>query len=257
MADLEAKLLDCDTAGYCSSSSDSCSDNEDMKVDKRNSVLQRPEMTGTKQAVSRNYRNTGPKGVLDDYKICKAKLEEKELKRCEQIVAQAKICTLSGELQNDNLEEIRRKRLLEMKDCLYAMRKVDELTEKEQFLCYIESNQDKWVLIHIYDEDNEGCITLNKIFNTLAVRYPHLRLAKVLPLTIGMSQQFKMNALPTLQVYRNESLLGNFVRITDQLGEKFTVDQLIHFLSENEIELGISEYPIYNHGDDDTTSFDD
>uniref|UniRef100_A0A0N4TDG6 Phosducin domain-containing protein n=1 Tax=Brugia pahangi TaxID=6280 RepID=A0A0N4TDG6_BRUPA len=134
---------------------------------------------------------------------------------------------------------------------------IDELTEKEQFLCYIESNRDKWVLIHIYDDDNEACITLNKVFNTLAIRYPHLRLAKVLPLTIGMSQQFKMNALPTLQVYRNESLLGNFVRITDQLGEKFTVDQLIRFLSENEIELGISEYRISNHGDDDITGFDD
>ncbi|KAK6105775.1 Phosducin family protein [Brugia pahangi] len=254
MADLEAKLLDCDTAGYCSSSS---SDNDDdIKIDKRNNVLQRPEM-GTKQIVSRNYRNTGPKGVLDDYKICKAKLEEKELKKYKQIVAQAKICTLSGELQNDNLEEIRRRRLLEMKDSLYAMRKIDELTEKEQFLCYIESNRDKWVLIHIYDDDNEACITLNKVFNTLAIRYPHLRLAKVLPLTIGMSQQFKMNALPTLQVYRNESLLGNFVRITDQLGEKFTVDQLIRFLSENEIELGISEYRISNHGDDDITGFDD
>ncbi|VDN84801.1 unnamed protein product, partial [Brugia pahangi] len=143
MADLEAKLLDCDTAGYCSSSS---SDNDDdIKIDKRNNVLQRPEM-GTKQIVSRNYRNTGPKGVLDDYKICKAKLEEKELKKYKQIVAQAKICTLSGELQNDNLEEIRRRRLLEMKDSLYAMRKIDELTEKEQFLCYIESNRDKWVL---------------------------------------------------------------------------------------------------------------
>lgn len=67
---------------------------------------------------------------------------------------------------------------------------INEITEKEQFLHYIESNRDRWVLIHIYDEDNEGCITLNKVFDTLAVRYPNLRLAKVLPQTIGMSPQF-------------------------------------------------------------------
>lgn len=41
-----------------------------------------------------------------------------------QIFAQAKMCTLSGESENENLEEIRRKRLREMKDRLYAIRKV-------------------------------------------------------------------------------------------------------------------------------------
>ncbi|EFO23562.1 phosducin family protein [Loa loa] len=260
MGDLEAKLLYCDTVGYCSSS------DEDVKDDKRiDSTLQQTyhhhdEATGTKQLVPRNYRNTGPKGVLEDYKICKEQLEEEEMKRYEQIIAQAKMCTLSGESENDNLEEIRRKRLLEMKDRLYAIRKVDELTEKEQFLNYIESNRDRWVLIHIYDEDNEGCITLNKIFNTLSIRYPYLRLAKVLPLTIGMSPQFKMKALPALQVYRDELLVGNFIRITDQLGEKFTMDQLIRFLSENEIELEISKYPSNieeSYGDEDTTGVDD
>uniref|UniRef100_A0A1I7W5B7 Phosducin domain-containing protein n=1 Tax=Loa loa TaxID=7209 RepID=A0A1I7W5B7_LOALO len=219
MGDLEAKLLYCDTVGYCSSS------DEDVKDDKRiDSTLQQTyhhhdEATGTKQLVPRNYRNTGPKGVLEDYKICKEQLEEEEMKRYEQIIAQAKMCTLSGESENDNLEEIRRKRLLEMKDRLYAIRK-------------------------------DGRIGKCK----------SIRLAKVLPLTIGMSPQFKMKALPALQVYRDELLVGNFIRITDQLGEKFTMDQLIRFLSENEIELEISKYPSNieeSYGDEDTTGVDD
>ncbi|CAG9530893.1 unnamed protein product [Cercopithifilaria johnstoni] len=252
MADLEAKLLYSDTAGYCSSS-----DEDSMKVDKVDSTLQRcyNEGTATKQLVPRNHSNTGPKGVLEDYKIRKAQLKEEESKRYEEIIARAKMCTLSGESENCNLEDIRRKRLLEMKDRLYALRKIDELTDKEQFLNYIESSQDRWVLIHIYDDDNEGCMTLNKVFNTLAVRHPTFKLGKVLPSTIGLSSQFKMQALPTLQVYRNELLVGNFIRITDQLGENFTADQLIHFLSENDIELELSKYPVYEgdyYGDEDT-----
>ncbi|VDK65282.1 unnamed protein product [Onchocerca ochengi] len=219
MANLEAKLLYGDTAGYCSSS-----DEDDVEVDKVDRTLQRydNEAAETKPHLTpRNYRNTGPKGVLEDYKICKAKLEEKESKKYEQI---------------------------------------DELTKKEEFLDYIESNWNRWILIHIYDEDNEGSITLNKVFNTLAIRYPNLKLAKVLPMTIGMSPQFRMKGLPTLQVYRDEILLGNFIRITDQLGEKFTADQLIHFLSENEIELGMCDYTTNigdNYGDENTNIDDD
>uniref|UniRef100_A0A8R1XTV6 Phosducin domain-containing protein n=1 Tax=Onchocerca volvulus TaxID=6282 RepID=A0A8R1XTV6_ONCVO len=258
MANLEAKLLYGDTAGYCSSS-----DEDDVEVDKVDRTLQRydNEAAETKPHLTpRNYRNTGPKGVLEDYKICKAKLEEKESKKYEQILAQAKTCTLSGESENNSLEELRRKRLLEMKDYLYAMKKINELTKKEEFLDYIESNWNRWILIHIYDEDNEGSITLNKVFNTLAIRYPNLKLAKVLPMTIGMSPQFRMKGLPTLQVYRDEILLGNFIRITDQLGEKFTADQLIHFLSENEIELGMCDYTTNigdNYGDENTNIDDD
>uniref|UniRef100_A0A915Q6U9 Phosducin thioredoxin-like domain-containing protein n=1 Tax=Setaria digitata TaxID=48799 RepID=A0A915Q6U9_9BILA len=229
MADLESKLLYNDTTGYCSSS-----DEENAQLNEIGDSSQRcnDKITMAKQLAPRNQRNTGPKGVLEDYRICKRQLKEKEARRYKQIVEEAKRCTLSGPSDTDELEELRKKRLLEMKDCLYAIGKIDELTKKEEFLHYIESNQDQWILIHIYDNDNEGCITLNKIFNGLIVRYPVVKLAKVLSTVIGMSPQFSMKGLPTLQVYRNEILLGNFVRVTDQLGEEFTVDELVHFLKE-------------------------
>uniref|UniRef100_A0A0R3RVX3 Phosducin domain-containing protein n=1 Tax=Elaeophora elaphi TaxID=1147741 RepID=A0A0R3RVX3_9BILA len=286
MADLETKLLYSDTAGYCSSSDD----DDDVKVDKIDNATQRHhnEGTTTNQLMPRNHWNTGPKGVLEDYRIRKAQLEEEESKRYEEIVAQAKRCTLSDESVNDNLEEIRKKRLLEMKDRLYAIRKIsfsfifiraipyfflleeksfntafflqiDELKGKEQYIDCIESSRNRWVLIHIYDEDNEGCITLNKIFNTLAVRHPNLKLARVLPSIIELSPEFRLQALPALQVYRDDVLVGNFIRITDQLGEDFTADQLIRFLSENEIELELSKYPTYAgdcYGDGDNISID-
>ncbi|KAL3997413.1 Phosducin family protein [Acanthocheilonema viteae] len=251
MSDLESRLLYSNTAGYCSSS-----DEDDMKVDKAEDTVQRyhNEDAAASQLAPRNQWNTGPKGVLEDYRIHKAQHEKEESKKYEELVAQAKMCTLSGESENDDLEEIRRKRLLEMKDNLYAVGKIDDLTDKEQFLNFIELSQDRWVLIHIYEEDNEGCATLNKVFNTLAVRHPNFKLGKVLSSTLGLSAQFKMQGLPTLQVYRDELLVGNFIRITDQLGENFTADQLIHFLSESEIELELSKYPAYAedyYGDDD------
>lgn len=67
---------------------------------------------------------------------------------------------------------------------------IDELTDKEQFLNLIEASQDRWVLIHIYDKENEGSVVLDRVFNTLAVRHPNFKLARVLPSVIGLSQQF-------------------------------------------------------------------
>lgn len=75
MTDLETKLLYGDSAGYCSSSS--C--DEDDNVDQCN------ESTATKQFMPRNCRNTGPKGVLEDYKICKEQRKEEESKKYEQV----------------------------------------------------------------------------------------------------------------------------------------------------------------------------
>lgn len=39
-------------------------------------------------------------------------------------------------------------------------------------------------------------------------------------------------ALPTLQIYENEDLVGNFVRITDTLGEDFDSRDLKRFFAE-------------------------
>lgn len=82
MADLEAKLLYSDTAGYCSSS-----DEDDMKVGTTDGTMQtyNNEDAGRSQPIPRNQWNTGPKGVLEDYKIRKAELEEEESKKYEEV----------------------------------------------------------------------------------------------------------------------------------------------------------------------------
>ncbi|VDN25635.1 unnamed protein product [Gongylonema pulchrum] len=140
--------------------------------------------------MSTGLRNTGPKGVLDDYRTFQ-ECRRRELEETnEKILSAAKYCTLSGRDYSSDLEILRSKRIQELADFTLARGKIIEITKKDEFLDFIETNRDCWILIHIYDDDNEGCVTLNKIFNQLALKYPHVKLAKVLPSVVGMSSQF-------------------------------------------------------------------
>ncbi|VDM95178.1 unnamed protein product [Thelazia callipaeda] len=226
MADLEAKLLSGESPGYCSSS-----DEEKIECENHSTICDNKKTNLGKKSLHRNTHNTGPKGVLADYKLYKTQTQKDEQQQYELIVQQAKYCTLNEPL-NCELEEFRRRRLTEMQESLCAKGKIEEFIKKEQYLDFTESNRDVWVLIHIYSNSNDGCITLNKVFNTLAVNYPTVKLAKVLPSVLDMSSRFEMNALPTLQVFWNDVLIGNFVCLSKLLGEQFTVHQLMNFLDK-------------------------
>lgn len=84
MADLEEKILFPSKGGYCSSSDD---DDDDMKVDEVGSTSQRchNESIEVNQQAPRNQWNTGPKGVLEDYRIRKAELQKEESRKYEEV----------------------------------------------------------------------------------------------------------------------------------------------------------------------------
>ncbi|VDK18696.1 unnamed protein product [Anisakis simplex] len=232
MADLESKLLDGENVGYCSSSDNDEEDIVKKCVDDNDSNYNEP----SSHSQLKGMRNTGPKGVLDDWRLFKSEQHKQEIQKQQRIVAEAKRGMLSGGSNTDNresdddLERIRQERLEQLKNTITSKQKVIELQSKEQFLTAIEKCRNTLLLIHIYEDAVDACSTLNSVFYTFASKYSHLKLARVKSSILKTSQNFTLNALPTLQVYYNDVLVGNFVRITDQIGEDFDVEKVISFL---------------------------
>jgi len=51
----------------------------------------------------------------------------------------------------------------------------------------------------------------------------------------GLSKQFKKFGVPTLLIYKNGQLIGNFVHVTDHLGVDFYSSDVKTFLIEHKI----------------------
>lgn len=237
MANLEDKILNGPAVGYCSSSDEE--DDEDAPV-----IVPEEEIQEDSYGpVPRGIRNTGPKGVIEDWKAFTEEQEKVKIEKEKQIIAAAKFGMLTGkkemEEEDEELEALRQLRLQQLKDCVSAKAKVVELTSKEQFLTAIEKCRNMLLLIHIYENGVVGCETMNEVMCSIAAQFPRVRLARVKSSVLETSARFTTFGLPTLQVYYSDTLVGNFVRICDQLGEDFKPFDLVQFLYSHDIDLAL------------------
>uniref|UniRef100_A0A0N5AQU4 Phosducin domain-containing protein n=1 Tax=Syphacia muris TaxID=451379 RepID=A0A0N5AQU4_9BILA len=217
MATLEEKILNGPNVGYCSSSED---EDDDAPVITTEDI--EPTVN-----VRKGIRNTGPKGVIEDWRVFQEEQELLRIQNEKKIIAASKYATLTFDLCA--------KVFTKTKIPFYF--KVIELTTKEQFLTAIEKSQNTFLLIHIYEDNVVGCQTLNEVLCSVAVQFPRVRLARIKSSVLETSARFTSFGLPTLQVYYSDTLVGNFVRICDQLGEDFKPVDLLKFLYEKEIYL--------------------
>lgn len=88
------------------------------------------------------------------------------------------------------------------------------------------------VLLHIYDEFLPVCQQLNTHLTKLAKTYPTAKFCRVQSYQVGVSEEFTKNALPALLVYKEKELVGNLLRITDTLGQEYSLEDLEAFLQE-------------------------
>ncbi|XP_060951449.1 phosducin-like protein [Limanda limanda] len=70
-------------------------------------------------------------------------------------------------------------------------------------------------------EEVPGCEAMRGSLMCLAQEYPLVKFCSVRSSAISTSALFRDSALPALLVYKGGDLIGNFVRLTDQLGEDF------------------------------------
>uniref|UniRef100_A0A914CCD4 Phosducin thioredoxin-like domain-containing protein n=1 Tax=Acrobeloides nanus TaxID=290746 RepID=A0A914CCD4_9BILA len=222
MANFDEKFLDGPNVGYCSSSED------EVDVEASNS-LEMPLNEGS---------NTGPKGVIEDYKAhqreIRRKLHEKEL----AVLKEAGRMTLEKPVNQDDddedeLEQIRQRRLLHMRVSIRG--RINELKTKEEFLT---ASEDPLNLnfIYIYESANDAQV-LHDALLEISSSCRNAKFFRIKSSILETSKKFTSKALPTLQIYQNGELLGNFVKIFDTLGEDFSTEELVAFLKKKHITI--------------------
>ncbi|XP_036608573.1 phosducin-like protein isoform X1 [Trichosurus vulpecula] len=269
MTTMDDKLLGEKLQYYYSSSEDEDSEREDKNKDTAlgDSVSGETELARDGITV-----NTGPKGVINDWRrfkqleteqreeqcremerlvkklsmTCRSHLDEEDDKQ-KQKELQDKIngkMTLKeygmmNEEQDDEefLQQYRKQRMDEMRQQLHSghhqFRQVFEITSGEAFLDTVDKEKKSiLIVIHIYEDDIPGAEAMNGCMICLAAEYTSVKFCRVKSSLIGASSRFTNNALPALLIYKGGELIGNFVRVTDQLGEDFFAVDLEAFLQE-------------------------
>lgn len=134
------------------------------------------------------------------------------------------------------LQQYRKQRMEEMRRRLHKgpqFRQVFEIPSGERFVDMIDKERKSTlIIVHIYEDGIPGTDAMHGCMICLASEYPAVKFCRVKSSVIGASRRFTRNALPALLVYKGGDLVGNFVRVTDQLGEDFFAVDLEAFLQE-------------------------
>lgn len=258
MSTLEDKILGEKLHYYCSSSEEEDNDSVDSDKDEddKHSQIITESVEPSFSEWDGTSANTGPKGVIKDwqrYKQLEAeKRDEQQKERLQLINKLSLTCRSSLDeekekiMQNDPelaelladefLLEYQRQRMREMLARTEKLRfgKLINLETTDQFLEAID-DEDKSVtiVIHIYEHDTPGCEAMNGCLISVAQDYPFVKFCKILGSVAGLSKHFKKEGVPALLVYKAGQVIGNFVRVTDYLGDDFYASDVEAFLIEH------------------------
>ncbi|XP_029470790.1 phosducin-like protein isoform X2 [Rhinatrema bivittatum] len=265
MTNLDDKLLGEKLQYYYSSS-----DDEDSEKENRASTFHESGVGNPNPSKDSSSVNTGPKGVINDwrrYKQLETEQHEEQCREMEQLIQKLSMTCkshlqeekdkqkqkdleekLSGKMivqeyslqdggeDDDFLQHYRKQRMEEMRKQLYngqQFKQVFEITSGEGFLDMVDKeHKNTLIMIHIYEDDIPGSESVNGCMICLANEYPMVKFCRVKSSLIGASTRFTNNALPAVLVYKGGELIGNFVRITDHLGEDFFAVDLEAYLQE-------------------------
>lgn len=140
-------------------------------------------------------------------------------------------------LNDDFLQEFQKRRMQEMLALSGMLPKFGEvvaLKNGDDFLhCIDGENKSVTVIIHIYEDKFKACKTMNKCMAKLAREYPTVKFCKILSTVAGLSKKFKTVALPTLLVYKNGQVIGNFIRMGEEFGDEFYPSDVESYLIEH------------------------
>ncbi|KYQ51768.1 Phosducin-like protein [Trachymyrmex zeteki] len=262
MSTLEDKILGEKLHYYCSSSSED-EGNDSGDSDKESDDVK--YTNDTAQYIAPSYlewhgtsSNTGPKGVIKDwqrYKQLEAEKQESQEKERLQLINKLSLTCrsaldeekeklnetdpeLANLLTDEFLLEYQKQRMKEMlaKTEKLCFGRVIDLENTDQFLQAIDG-EDKSVIVivHIYEDNVSGCEAMNGCLISLAEEYPYIKFCKILGSIAGLSKQFKKFGVPTLLVYKNGQVIGNFIHVTDHLGIDFYSSDVEAFLIEHGI----------------------
>lgn len=260
MTTLDDKLLGEKLQYYYSSSEDEGSENEDEDGENktiRDGNVNEPEID---YSADGSAVNTGPKGVINDwrkFKQLEVEQKQEQKREMERLIKKLSMTCRSDldlekdkEKQKELADKIKGKMTMQEYNMLqeeeddedflqhYRMQRIEEMRRQlcrgkrfaqvyelnggEDFLEALDQeDQSTLVMIHIYESDIPGCEAMSGSLMCLAQEYPLVKFCSVRSSAISTSALFRDSALPALLVYKGGDLIGNFVRVTDQLGEDF------------------------------------
>jgi len=140
------------------------------------------------------------------------------------------------ELEEDFLNEYRQKRLEEMRRAIEKIPQFGKVIDldRESFVEAIDKeNHIVPVIIHIFEKNVKSCQTMNQCLDSLSRDHLSAKFCRIAASDIMMSINFAIGGVPALLVYRNGELIGNFIRLGDELGDDFHSSDVEGFLIEN------------------------
>lgn len=258
MATLDDKLLGEKTHYYCGSSEEEEDYDDAAGAPPSHCPPPAPPPQRSARGVS---SQTGPKGVIGDwsrYKQLQAEQREEQKAEMEALVKKISItCRSSLEdederrreaqveeeisslmIDDEFLQEFIQKRMSEMmaKSSQSGRRfhAVQQLGSSEEMLKAIDDeHKSVTVVIHVYDDRVSSCSLMNDALNHLSRQYSSVKFCKIESNVAGLSRNFTSKGLPALLVYKEGALVGNFVRLEDDLCDDFCPGDVENFLIEH------------------------
>lgn len=234
MSTIEDKILDGPRIHYCDADNDDVrldevdpEDDKDLETGDAASLFRRP--CEEDERLSRvkcrgNSSNTGPKGVLEDFK--KRNLpKETEL---DELDAEFQ------ELMNDDsiINEYIAKRI---NSGLPSFGRVDHLQNGDQLLRAIDDeNSNVPVIVHIYTRQSKPS-NMNRCLDELAIEYKHVKFVTLDATVTNLSANFKENGVPALLAYKAGELVGSLVQLEELLDKNFETSQVRELLKDNKM----------------------
>ncbi|XP_071983329.1 phosducin isoform X3 [Engystomops pustulosus] len=211
--------------------------------------------------------NTGPKGVIHDWRKFKLVSEDQEAippSKKEILRQMSSPYKSPSKEERDTREKFSRKVTQQMsmqeyelihdkedENCLQKYRKqcmqdmhqklsfgpkygcLYELKSGNEFLEAIEKERKSTtVIVHIFSDEIKACEALNNCLTCLALEYPTVKFCKIKSADTGAGERFSREVLPTILVYKAGELISNFINVAENLNEEFFAGDVEAFLNE-------------------------
>lgn len=263
---LDDRILGEKTNYYCSSSEDEDDERNDdggkisslnEQHSKDSKSLAEPELN----EYTGHCTNTGPKGVIDDWRKFKQmeneKREDEEIQRLVSLKKLSLSCRthLDDEIEKEKdaafmqkledefdefeeefLKEYRAKRLEELRKAtenVPKFGKVKELSKSEFVEAIDKESPSVTVIVHVYEKNVTACESMNRCFECLSQEFPFIKFCRIRASEAQLSINFAVSGVPALLIYKNGELIGNFIHLTDEFGDEFYATDVESFLVEN------------------------
>ncbi|ORY08278.1 thioredoxin-like protein [Basidiobolus meristosporus CBS 931.73] len=191
-----------------------------------------------------NGPQTGPKGVMADYRQHKRLEGEKEERKMVEFMKKLNWASSQAPEQNNQEESD-----IDSDDEFFQqyresrIRQIHSRSSKPRFGTVQRINSDQYieaidsettnipVVIHLYDHRYLECKRMNDCLDRIATRYVHAKFLKI-P-SVEADPDFDPIALPAILAYKNGELIANLIRVTEELGDRFDEEAVEALLVKN------------------------